>query len=69
MFSVTSSGSRSAISKINSSRCFLVSPIPIIPPVQSSRPAFLAICNVFNLSSYVWVVQISVNLLREASRL
>jgi len=53
MFTVTSSGFNSEISKINSSRCILVSPRPIIPPVQSSKPAFLAIFSVFILSSYV----------------
>jgi hypothetical protein len=61
MFIVTSSGNNLANSNDNSSLCALVSPRPIIPPVHNSNPASLAIPNVFSLSSYVWVVQISEN--------
>jgi hypothetical protein len=54
---------------MNSSRCFFVSPIPMIPPVQSSNPACLAIFSVFILSSNVCVVQISGNFVLDVSKL
>jgi len=47
---VISSGFNFARSKINSNLCSRVSPIPIIPPVQSSSPASLAIFKVSILS-------------------
>ena len=40
----------------NSARCFMFSPMPIIPPEQISNPIFLAASMVWILSSAVWVV-------------
>ena len=41
--------------KANSIRCSMVSPIPMIPPLQMSIPTLRAACNVCNLSSCVCV--------------
>ena len=54
----TSSGSRDERENANSIRCLVDSPIPIIPPQQSSSPASLTILAVFTLSEKSCVLQI-----------
>src|SRR6188768_688952 len=65
----TSSGSSVDREKASSIRCFGVSPIPIMPPQQSSRPASLTVLAVLTLSAKSWVLHISEKKLSEASKL
>src|SRR5678815_1414018 len=69
MFIGTSSGSRVEIENANSIRCLVDSPIPMIPPQHSSRPAPLTILAVLILSENSWVLQIFGKKLSEVSRL
>ena len=58
-----------AMSMYMSIRSSMVSPSPMMPPLQTSSPASSAHLMVCSLSSYVWVVQTFGKLRREVSRL
>ncbi|CKT03029.1 Uncharacterised protein [Mycobacterium tuberculosis] len=68
-FSGTSSGPSSASSAANSARCCSVSPMPRMPPQQTSMPASRTIDSVCQRSSQVWVVTTLAKNERAVSRL
>ena len=55
-FSGTSSGASSPSWAANSARCSSDSPMPTMPPQQTSMPASRTIVSVDQRSSQVWVV-------------
>ena len=68
-FSGTSSGSSEASCAANSARCSSVSPMPRMPPQQTSMPASRTMRSVSQRSSQVWVVTTFGKCERAVSRL